>query len=104
MEFTEEMGASLATLVIRKAVQFDSLLSAEEKVIYYSLLPHHLHDLYKTDDWERFESAIEACNTVDDLRRVMQEDFVGITEAAPGRPQMRDIHPLADAILDDANL
>ena len=100
--FSEEMGAALSDAFVQKVYSFDTLLTEEEKVIYYALLPEHLHNLFWTDDWESFERAIRSCTTLDDIRKLMNDTYIGITEAESGRPQLRDIRPLADIILDDA--
>ena len=103
-EFTEEMGSNLAEKLRETASQFDSELSEEEKAMYYELIPMHLHNLYYTDEWQRFGCDLDNCDSIESVRKIFNEKYIGITEAATDRLQRQTIISIANKILHDSKL
>lgn len=102
--FTEDMGFDLAEKFRMTVNRFDSELTEEEKVICYSLIPLHLQNLYWTDEWQRFGEDLDICETVYDLRNVVNGKYIGITEAEEGRLSRGSIVQITEEIMRAANL
>ncbi|MBQ3279036.1 MAG: hypothetical protein IJG94_07710 [Clostridia bacterium] len=86
-EFSEERGLELAELFRTIVNLVDADLTSNEKVIYYGLIPIHLQNLHSTDDWQRFGDDLLKCKTADDLRKILSDDYIGITIPASGRDE-----------------
>jgi len=102
--FTEDMGFALAEKLRTAVFPFSDQLTEEEYALFYYMLSDHLQNLSYSDEWQPFESALDACTSLEDLRKILQEKFIGITEAEPGRLSREEIIPLAIEILNASKL
>ena len=103
-EFTEDTGLELAEKFCQVVNLFDSDLSSEEKAVYYTLIPMHLQSLYKFDDWQKFGNDLDACKTADDIRQMLADDYVGITQPELGRPGREESIIMMDQLMAELKL